>query len=225
MTSSPIRTEIDYDASGKQWGTLNVPYSYNLSGWSQIQIPIAQIKNGDGPTVLLMAGNHGDEYPGQVAIMRLMRELQVEQIHGRLIMIPILNVPASRASTRLSPIDGKNLNRCFPGNPQGTVTDLVAHYLTTELFPRADIVIDLHTGGRGIYFYPCAHMHLVDDLDQRRKMARGTMAYNTDFAFLYADIAGTGLLPVEAESQGKTVITTELSGGEVTTSPVHKLAQ
>ncbi|MEZ6047235.1 MAG: hypothetical protein R3C11_16965 [Planctomycetaceae bacterium] len=51
------------------------------------------------------------------------------------------------------------------------------------------------------------------------------MAYNTDFAFLYADIAGTGLLPVEAESQGKIVITTELSGGEVTTQPVHQLAR
>ncbi|QDU79519.1 Succinylglutamate desuccinylase / Aspartoacylase family protein [Polystyrenella longa] len=225
MSKSPIRSSIDYEQQGKQWGTLSVPYSYNLSGWSQLQIPIAQIANGEGPTVLLMAGNHGDEYPGQIAIMRLMRELNVEQINGRVIMIPILNVPASKASTRLSPVDGKNLNRCFPGDPVGTLTEVIAHYLTTELFPQADVVIDLHTGGRGVYFYPCAHMHLVDDLEQRQKMARGAMAYNTDFAFLYADIAGTGLLPVEAESQGKVVITTELGGGEVTSQPLHQLSQ
>jgi len=87
------------------------------------------------------------------------------------------------------------------------------------------VVIDLHTGGRGIYFYPCAHMHLVEDPRQRQKMAQATMAYNTDFAFLYADIAGTGLLPVEAENQGKIVVTTEMGGGEVTTCPVHQRSQ
>ena len=225
MTKSPIHSSIDYQKQGQQWGTLSVPYSYNLSGWSQLQIPIAHIANGDGPTILLMAGNHGDEYPGQIAIMRLMRELNLEEISGRIILVPILNVPASKASTRLSPVDGKNLNRCFPGNPTGTLTEVIAHYLTTELFPQVDVVIDLHTGGRGVYFYPCAHMHLVDDQTQRQKMARATMAYNTDFAFLYADIAGTGLLPVEAENQGKIVVTTEMGGGEVIPQPVHQLSQ
>ncbi|MCA9023904.1 MAG: succinylglutamate desuccinylase/aspartoacylase family protein [Planctomycetaceae bacterium] len=225
MPDTQIRTNIDFDRQGVQWGTLSVPYSHNLSGWSQLQVPISMIANGDGPTVLLMAGNHGDEYPGQIAIMRLMRELSAEQVTGRLIMIPILNVPASRAATRLSPLDGKNLNRCFPGDPLGAVCEMIAHYLTTVLFPLADFVIDLHTGGRGVYFSPCAHMHLVDDLDQRRAMARGTEAYNTDFAFLYADIAGHGLLPVEAERQGKIVITTEMGGGEVVPQPIHRLAQ
>ncbi len=225
MTASPIHSSIDYEKQGQQWGTLSVPYSYNLSGWSQLQIPIAQIAHGEGPTVLLMAGNHGDEYPGQIAIMRLMRELKLEEVSGRAILVPAINMPAAKASTRLSPVDGKNLNRCFPGNPIGSLTEVIAHYLTAVLFPQVDVVIDLHTGGRGVYFYPCAHMHLVDDLQQRQEMARATMAYNTDFAFLYADIAGTGLLPVEAENQGKIVVTTEMSGGEVTTCPVHQLSQ
>ncbi|MCA9074664.1 MAG: succinylglutamate desuccinylase/aspartoacylase family protein [Planctomycetaceae bacterium] len=225
MTETQIHTNVDFDQPGKQWGTLSIPYSYNLSGWSQLQVPIATMGHGDGPTVLLMAGNHGDEYPGQIAIMRLMRELSAEQINGRLIMIPILNVPASRVATRLSPLDGKNLNRCFPGDPLGSVCDMVADYLTNVLFPLSDFVIDLHTGGRGVYFHPCAHMHLVDDLDQRHAMAKGAEAYNTDFAFLYADIAGHGLLPVEAESQGKIVITTEMGGGEVVPRPIHQLAQ
>jgi len=64
-----IHTGIDFDKPGRQWATLSVPYSYNLSGRSQLQIPIATIPGGDGPTVLLMAGNHGDGYPGQIAII------------------------------------------------------------------------------------------------------------------------------------------------------------
>lgn len=225
MSQTPIRTNIDFDKPGTQWGTLNIPFSYNLSGWSQLQIPISTIAQGEGPTVLLMAGNHGDEYPGQIAIMKLMQSLKAEQISGRIIFIPAINIPAAKAATRLSPIDGKNLNRCFPGNANGTVSEIIAHYLTHEIFPLVDVVIDLHTGGRGVYFYPCAHMHLVEDLEQRRRMALATQAYNTDFAFLYADIAGKGLLPVEAENMGKTVVTTEMGGGEVTTAPVHHVSQ
>jgi N-alpha-acetyl-L-2,4-diaminobutyrate deacetylase len=154
-----------------------------------------------------------------------MRELQPAQIQGRLILIPALNMPAVKASTRLSPLDGKNLNRCFPGRPDGTPTEQIAHYLTTVLFPLADVVIDIHTGGRSVDFYPCAHMHLVENREQRRRMAAGTLAWNTDFAFLYADVAGSGLLPVEAENQGKIVITTEMGGGEVVPARVHRLAQ
>jgi len=83
----------------------------------------------------------------------------------------------------------------------------------------------MHTGGRSVDFYPCAHMHLVEDRQQRRQMVAGTLAWNSDFAFLYADIAGTGLLPVEAEQQGKIVITTEMGGGEPVSAAVHRLTQ
>lgn len=225
MSASPMHCSVDYDLPGKQHGHLAVPYSYNLGGWANLLLPITVISNGPGPNVLLMAGNHGDEYPGQVAILKLMRELTTEHIRGRLILLPCLNMPACRASTRLSPMDGKNMNRSFPGNPGGTMTEIIAHYVTTELFPRAGVVIDIHTGGRSVDFYPCAHMHLVPNSEQRRKMVAGTLAWNTDFAFLYADIAGSGLLPVEAESQGKTVITTEMGGGEVVTAQVHRVTQ
>lgn len=225
MSETQIHATVEFNKQGKQFGHLRVPYSYNLSGWASLMVPIAVIRNGDGPTALVMAGNHGDEYPGQVAVLRLMKELEAQAIQGRIILIPALNVPASKAATRLSPIDGRNLNRSFPGRADGTVTEMVAHYLTTVLFPLADIVIDMHTGGRGVDFYPCAHMHLVEDREQRRKMKEGTIAWNSDFAFLYADIAGTGLLPVEAENQGKVVITTEMGGGEPVPAAVHRLTQ
>ena len=225
MSDSPIRASVDFARPGKQHGHLYIPYSYNLAGWANLMVPITAIGNHAGPTALVMAGNHGDEYPGQVAILKLIRELQPELITGRLILIPALSIPASKAATRLSPLDGKNFNRSFPGNPAGTPSEVLAHYLTTVLFPLADIVIDIHTGGRSTDFVPCAHMHLVPAGPQRQKMLAGTEAWNSEVCFLYADIAGTGLLPVEAERQGKVVITTEMGGSENVTAAVHKLTQ
>jgi len=225
VEKSQIRSSVDFDRRGIQHGNLYVPYSYNLAGWANLMLPVTVINGGQGPTALVMGGNHGDEYPGPVAIMHLMRKLRLDDMIGRVILIPALNMPAVKASTRLSPLDGKNMNRCFPGNANGSVSEMIAHYLSTELFPRADIVIDIHTGGRSVDFYPCAHMHLVPDREQRMQMIAGTTAWNTDFAFLYADIAGTGLLPVEAERQGKIVITTEMGGGEPIPAKVHKLCQ
>src|SRR5262245_19320681 len=144
MERSQLSATADFDRPGKQFGHIHVPYSYDLGGWANLLLPVAVLGNGKGRTALVMAGNHGDEYPGQVAILRLMRELQPAQVRGRVILIPALNVPASRAGTRLSPLDGKNLNRCFPGKADDTPTEMVAHYLSTVLFPLADIVIDIH---------------------------------------------------------------------------------
>jgi N-alpha-acetyl-L-2,4-diaminobutyrate deacetylase len=225
MEKSQIRCTVDFEKTGKQLGALYIPYSYNLGGWANMIVPTAVLQHGEGPTVLVLAGNHGDEYPGPIAILKLLRELQPHQVHGRLILIPALNMPAAKAATRLSPLDGKNFNRSFPGSPEGTVSDMLAHYLSTVLFPMADVVIDIHTGGRSLDFIPCAHMHLVPDRQQRKQMAAGTLAWNTDLAFLYADVAGTGLLPVEAEKQGKVVITTEMGGGEPIPAAVHRIAQ
>lgn len=225
MSTHPIHCTVDFERTGHQYGHLCVPYSYNMGGWANLLLPIAVIARGQGPTVLILGGNHGDEYPGQVAIMRLMRELKPEQVQGRIILVPGLSQPAVKAATRLSPLDGKNFNRCFPGRTDGTVSEMIAHYLTHVLFPLSDVVIDIHTGGRSMDFVPCAHMHLVPAGPQRTAMLAGTEAWNTELCFLYADIAGTGLLPVEAERQGKTVITTEMGGSENVTCAIHRMTQ
>jgi len=219
-----VLTSIDFTKAGKQHGYLQVPYSHNLGGWANVMVPITVVGRGEGPTALLLGGNHGDEYQGQIAIMKLGRELTPEMVTGRIIMIPSLNFPAARAATRLSPLDGMNMNRAFPGDRNGCVTSQIADYLTTVLFPLSDIVIDIHSGGRSMEFVPCAHMHVVKDLDQRQQMLGAMLAWNTDFAFLYTDIAGTGLLPVEAENRGKIVVTTELGGGEAIPAHVHRIA-
>ena len=85
---SRVIVEIDYAQTGKQFGVLRVPQSRNDSGWGTVAIPIVVMANGSGPTVLFTAGNHGDEYEGQVAAMNLARELEPEQIQGRVHSFP-----------------------------------------------------------------------------------------------------------------------------------------
>lgn len=208
-----IISDVDFDQRGKQQGYLHVPYSHNTGGWSKLQIPIVMIHGGSGPTMLAFGGNHGDECEGPVALMKLARRLQAEEVHGRIIIIPALNLPAVREGARVSPLDGQNMNRAFPGQASGTITSMVAHYVTTVLFPLADIVMDIHSGGRSMVFYPCATLHRVPDDAQYARMLEAALIWGAHYVFIYADVAGEGLLPVEAERMGKLVVTTEMGGG------------
>ena len=192
MSSSTIHCTIALDAPGKQFGVLQLPRSSNQSGWSTLWIPIVSVANGEGPTVLVLGGVHGDEPEGQVAALNLARELQPEQVSGRVIVIPCLSPEASRAYTRLWP-SGANLNRSFPGSPGGPPDEQLAHHLSTELFPLADVVVDIHSGGRTGLCLPWSEMHWVDDPAQRRSMADAMLAWNTDWCCVYIDVAGTGL--------------------------------
>ncbi|MEO3388776.1 succinylglutamate desuccinylase/aspartoacylase family protein [Mesorhizobium sp. CAU 1741] len=149
-----ISTDVDFDMPGLQFGKLRVPHSVHRSAYGHIQIPIAVAANGHGPTVLLTGGVHGDEYEGPIALARLAREIDVNRVTGRIIIAPTLNHPAFVAGTRVSPIDGVNLNRIFPGRRDGTITEMIAHYVTAELLPRADCLIDLHAGGSSLQYLP-----------------------------------------------------------------------
>jgi predicted deacylase len=167
---SRISTGIDFDRDGKQVGYLNLPHSSDISAHGNICIPIAVIRNGDGPTALFEGGNHGDEYEGQVGLLKLIRSLQPDQIRGRVIILPSANFPAVEAGTRNSPIDGGNLNRSFPGDPNGGPTDMIAHYVDA-LIGEADIFVDLHSGGRTLRFLPYVMTRLTPRTPQAANMA------------------------------------------------------
>lgn len=222
MNDSPVLATLDYDEPGKHFGLLQVPRSTNESGWSNLFVPIVCIKNGDGPTALVLGGNHGDEPEGQVAALKLARETRTDNVNGRLLIIPCLSPEASRAFTRLWP-SGANFNRSFPGSPTGTPDRQLADYLTRFLIPISDLVCDIHSGGRSMRTLPWSEMHLVDDADQRRRTVDAMLAWNTDHHFLYINIAGGGLLVDEAERQGKVTIGTELGGGGYCSAAIHRL--
>lgn len=210
MSSSPLVTDIDYSRPGKQLGNLGVPQSTNTSGWATEYIPIAVIGGGAGPTALLFGGNHGDEYEGPVTLMKMARALDPAHIRGRVIIMPMLNRPAIVAGTRLSPLDGKNMNRAFPGRPDDTITGQIAHYVSSVLFPLADIVVDIHSGGRSAHFLPSVNMHRVADDEQMRKMIAAAQAWGAPYVFIYRDVGGVGLLPGLAEQLGKLTLGTEM---------------
>jgi predicted deacylase len=222
-TDVAVSCTIDLDEPGRRVGRLQYPKITNTSGWAYSFVPIACFVNGEGPTVVVSGGNHGDEYEGQVAALRLIHELRLDDVTGRIIVVPVISTDASKANTRMWP-SGVNFNRSFPGRPDGPPNEQLADYFTRVLFPLADVVIDMHSGGRTAWFLPCSHMHVVDDAEQRRAMLAGMQAWNSDWHFLYIDVNGNGLLPVEAEQQGKVVITTELGGGGRVPAPVHELA-
>lgn len=224
MTDSPIRCTIDLDAPGKHVGRLQVPRSTNTGGWSSLWVPIVSIRGGEGPTAVVIGGVHGDEPEGQVAVLDLARELVPESVRGQVIAIPCASPEASRAYTRLWP-SGANLNRSFPGSPDGPPDSQLAHYLSTALFPRADLVVDIHSSGRTGLCLPWSEMHWVEDAAQRARMVEGMLAWNTDWCCVYIDVAGGGLLVGEAEAQGKVVVSTELGGGGHVTAAIHRLAR
>jgi len=153
---SRIVAEVDFDKNGRQQGFLRLFHSVHSSAYGFIPIPIVVLKNGDGPTALLVSGTHGDEYEGQVALCNLVKSLDPASIHGRVIILPAANFPAALAGRRTSPIDEGNLNRLFPGDPDGSVTQQIAYHIEHELVPMADLVCDLHSGGSSLMYVPSA---------------------------------------------------------------------
>ena len=153
-SKSRIVAEVDFSKNGRQHGFLRLFHSVHSSAYGFIPIPIVVLKNGDGPTALFVSGNHGDEYEGQVALCNLAKSLDPARIHGRVIILPAANLPAAVAGRRTSPIDEGNLNRMFPGDANGTVTQQIAYYIEHELVPLADLVCDLHSGGSSLMYVP-----------------------------------------------------------------------
>jgi len=172
---STIWTELDFDKAGKQVGRLHLPYSVTRSAYGNIDIPLAVIRNGDGPTVLLMSGNHGDEYEGQVTMVRLIRDLEPADIKGRIIVMPAANTPAAMAGARVSPLDDGNLNRAFPGNANGSPTWQIAHYIDSVLVPACDAWLDLHSGGSSLDYLPFAAFYQTGEDKALDAKAEGIM--------------------------------------------------
>ncbi|MEX3690225.1 N(2)-acetyl-L-2,4-diaminobutanoate deacetylase DoeB [Paraburkholderia sp. BR14263] len=218
MRASPITPTVDYDANGVQHGFLRLPYSRDDSAWGAIMIPLTVVKHGEGPTVLLTGGNHGDEYEGPIALAKLAGSLQAADVNGRVIIVPYMNYPAFRAGTRTSPIDAGNLNRSFPGRPDGSVTEKIADYFQRELLARADYVLDIHAGGRTLDFVPFAAIHVLPDGDQQARCERAMRAFGAPYSMRMLELDSVGLFDSAVEEAGKVFVSTELGGGGTSTA-------
>jgi predicted deacylase len=186
--------------------------SRNTSGWGTIEIPITVVKNGSGPTVLLTGGVHGDEYEGQIAISRLACELDPAQVQGRIIMLPALNVPAVLNDTRLSPVDNRDLNRCFPGDPVGTFSQMLAHFVDSFLLPMVDVSIDLHTAGHSMESALSTNMHYLPDESARTRTMDAAAAFGAPYNVVFWGVDEGATLTSSVERRGILSLGTELGG-------------
>ncbi|TLF51746.1 N-alpha-acetyl diaminobutyric acid deacetylase DoeB [Halomonas urmiana] len=214
---SPISATVDFDADGVQHGFLKLPISNDESAWGAVMIPITVVKNGQGPTALLTGGNHGDEYEGITALMKLSSDLEAGDVQGRVIIVPMMNVPAAMAGRRTSPMDGGNLNRSFPGDPDGSVTEKIADYFTRVVVPMSDVVLDLHSGGRTLDIIPFGASHVLDNPDQQRQALEGAKAFGAPYAMMMFELDAEALFDTAVERQGKIFVATELGGGGTST--------
>ena len=214
---SPISATVDFDADGVQHGFLKLPISNDESAWGAVMIPVTVVKNGDGPTALLTGGNHGDEYEGITALMKLASALEAGDVQGRVIIVPMMNTPAAMAGKRTSGLDGGNLNRSFPGDPDGSVTEKIADYFTRVMVPMSDVVLDLHSGGRTLDIIPFGASHVLEDADQQRRALEGAKAFGAPYAMMMFELDAEALFDTAVERQGKIFVATELGGGGTST--------
>jgi N-alpha-acetyl-L-2,4-diaminobutyrate deacetylase len=199
-------------------GFLRLPWSRDESAWGNLMIPITVIRNGSGPTALLTGGNHGDEYEGPIALVDLGGTLSADTVSGRVIIVPFMNYLAFQAGRRTSPVDGGNLNRLFPGRPDGTMSEKVADFFVRHLLPMADIVLDFHSGGRTLDFVPFAACHILADKTQQARCIAARDAFAAPYAMTMLEIDSVGMYDTAAEELGKVFVTTELGGGGTATA-------
>lgn len=190
-TSERGTIKITEDASGE---TLGIPVI---------------IVNGayDGPVLAIQAGIHGDEYDGQQAVRLLVNELDPAELRGTVVAIPCLNTPAFNAAARSSSIDHANLNRIFPGDPEGSYSLRLADAHVHRIIPNIDVLVDLHTGGQFGEIAPLAivqrgHEDIATDLG----LAAG-------HKIIWKGGAWGGTARASALAAGKPAVTLEVGGG------------
>ncbi|WP_439578774.1 succinylglutamate desuccinylase/aspartoacylase family protein [Elioraea sp.] len=212
---SRIRCDLDLDdrTPGRRLGRLSIPHSRHESGYGVIPVPIAVLNGGEGPSVLLTAGNHGDEYEGQAVLRDLIRELDPTRLKGRLIVLPALNLPAVLAGRRDSPLDGGNLNRLFPGDPNGGPTSMIAHFVDTELLPRVSWALDFHSGGSSMEYLPCAMVRAANDPALAVTLKAAMLAMRLPLGLTVQATQDTRTLPAAGLARGVAHVACEIGGG------------
>ena len=221
MTRTIGYSEIDFEQQGKQVGFLNLPHSTHDDAWGVLRVPMTVIKNGAGPTVFLQGGNHGDEYEGPIVLGEIIRDLDPARLTGRLIIMPAINLPAVEAGLRVSPIDGLNYNRTFPGDSLGSITQQLSAYVSDVLFPLADAFIDLHSGGSSLSIIPSAIVEPSQDAELSRNNRDAVFAFNAPMNVMINNFGDPRTSTATAVRAGLITVGTEMAGtGTVTPEAV-----
>jgi predicted deacylase len=139
----------------------------------------------DGPTCVLTAGIHAAEYTGILAAIRLGRQLEPAHVHGTIVIIPLLNRPGFfERSVYVNPVDGENLNRAFPGRPDGSWSERFAHHLLNDVIVHCEYALDLHAGDMIEDLEPFVSCTRTGNAELDRRMQRMMDSYGVRWAAL-----------------------------------------
>lgn len=211
MTEAPYLT-FELDIPGVSMGHLVVPRGADCEALS---LPVFSCNRGEGPSLLITGGNHGNELEGPIVARRLIEWLPEAQTCGRVIIVPVLNPPAVEAWTRNTPSDGLNLNRTFPGRADGSVTERIADAVSRLLLPMADTIFDLHSFGPTWDFPPAVITHTIADADLMAKTLQMAEAFKLPVTLLWDYHDTIGMFDTLAHSQSKVFICAEFGSGTV----------
>ena len=192
-------------------GYLEVP----ALGDAGARIPVSLVRgSGEGPILALIAGTHGYEYPGISALQRLRQSIDPHTQRGTLILVHIANPPSFYGRTiYTSPADGKNLNRVFPGRPGGTLSERIAHEITTQVIAKADFLVDLHAGDGNEALRPYVYMPVTGNAQLDAATRGMALAFGLDHIVIdagrIAPPEATKFVDQTALARGVPAITTE----------------
>ncbi|PYV16254.1 MAG: succinylglutamate desuccinylase [Acidobacteria bacterium] len=195
-------------------GFLAVPAASD----GETRIPITVICGAArGPALALVAGNHGYEYSPILASQRLIGAIDARKLKGTVIVVHVANLPSYLKRTiYYSPVDGKNLNRVYPGKRDGTLSERIAEVITREVIERADYLVDLHCGDGNESLRPYTYWMPIGDPRVDEPSRELALAFGMDRIVIDRgrpkDPAASQYCSNTAMTRGKPAITIE-SGG------------
>jgi len=195
----------------KSSGVIEVPAGVDAA----TSIPVVVVHGAKpGPTLALVTGAHGTEYVSIIAVEKLIGVLDPAEISGTVILVPLVNVVSFEQKVpHVNPVDGKSMNRFYPGKADGTQTDRALYAITKEVVDRCDYLIDYHGGDLDESLRPYAYWGPTGKAEQDRISKDMVLAFGLDHIIIWkerpTDPAATRYLDNTASVRGKASIVVE----------------
>jgi len=193
------------------YGAIEVPAGSDAA----LSIPVAVVHGArPGPVLAIVSGAHGTEYASIIAVERLIQQLDAKAIAGTVILVPLVNVPSFEQKVpHVNPIDGKSMNRFYPGKADGTQTERASFLITREVVDRCDHLIDLHGGDLDESLRPYSYWNKTGNEKLDAASREIALAFGLDTIIISADRpkdpAASRYLENTATTRGKASLTAE----------------
>jgi uncharacterized protein len=169
----------------KATGVLEVPAGTDAA----TSIPVAVFQGAKpGPVLALVSGAHGTEYTSIIALEKLIQTLDPAQISGTVIVVPLVNIASFEQKVpHVNPVDGKSMNRFYPGKPDGTQTERASYLITKQVVERSDYLVDYHGGDLDENLRPYSYWPKSGNPKQDATTREMVLAFGLDHIIVWSD--------------------------------------